>query len=202
MNLLHVLQAFFPHKYVINAKLLGDRRENAWSNLGFWDDQTQNYIQASQQLATVLAQSVKLNAKDRLIDLGCGQGASLLLWKNQFHVKAVTAIELQKKLVKKLHQQGHLSIYQASFLQPQNILPAHSFDVVLCVDAAYHTNLNDFLAAAHYLLAENGRVGFHYLLLSDAFFELSVKQKKAYQYLLKMADVDLNQLMNQQNLQQ
>ncbi|MFW1931658.1 SAM-dependent methyltransferase, partial [Acinetobacter baumannii] len=81
MKWLQAIQQKLPkHKYAIDAKMLGDNAECAWSNLGYWDEATSSYPQACQQLAERLAQAVQLNQHDRVLDLGCGQGASLKYW--------------------------------------------------------------------------------------------------------------------------
>lgn len=77
------LSRFIPHKYAIDASSLGDSEELAWTNLGFWKN-TQTYREACRQLADHLAQAVNLNSKDHLLDLGCGQGASLLHWLQHY----------------------------------------------------------------------------------------------------------------------
>jgi hypothetical protein len=67
------------------------------------------------------------------------------------------------------------------------------FDVVLCIDAAYHSDLNSFLRSASSVLNSKGRIAFHYLMWSDRWQNCSQLQKQQYRYLLKAADVnDLN----------
>ena len=197
-----IQQQFSQHKYAINAKQLGDDAELAWSNLGYWDDATSSYPDACRQLADRLAQAVHLNSNDSLLDLGCGQGASLVHWQQHYHVQHIEAVELQSSCV--IQIQKYLpqlaAIHQHSFLNLKQIQFKSGFDVVLCIDAAYHSNLNSFLDSVESVLNSKGRLGFHYLMLSEQWLNLNSLQKKKYQWLLKAADVNLNNLMTESAL--
>ncbi|TCB49322.1 methyltransferase domain-containing protein [Acinetobacter sp. ANC 4779] len=199
-----IQQQFSQHKYAINAKHLGDDAELAWSNLGYWDDATSSYPDACRQLADQLAQAVHLTAKDRLLDLGCGQGASLLHWQQHYHVQNIEAVELQSSCV--IQIQKHLpqltAIYPHSFLNLKLIQFTSGFDVVLCIDAAYHSNLNSLLDSVRSVLNSKGRLGFHYLIWSEKWLELNSLQKRKYQWLLKAADVNSDHLMTESALKQ
>lgn len=199
-----IQQQFSQHKYAINAKQLGDNAELAWSNLGYWDDATSSYPDACRQLADQLAQAVHLISNDKLLDLGCGQGASLLHWQQHYHVQHIEAVELQSSCV--IQIQKHLpqisAIHPHSFLNLKQIQFQSGFDVVLCIDAAYHSNLNSFLDSVESILNSKGRLGFHYLMLSDQWLDLHSFQKQKYRWLLKAADVNLNNLMTESVLKQ
>ena len=189
------------HKYFIDAKQLGDDTELPWTNLGFWDN-TQNYPQACRQLADQLALATHLNSKDHLLDLGCGQGASLLHWLEHYQPKSLTAVELQPECFAKINQ--HITkldhIYCQSFLN-LNLLPfKRKFDVVLCIDAAYHSVLNSFLASVSTVLNSNARLGFHYLIRSDRCQNMSALQQQKYRYLLKAADVSWGEVPDKAQL--
>ena len=199
-----IRQHFIQHKYAINAKQLGDDAALAWSNLGYWDDATSSYPQACRQLADQLAQAVHLSSADKLLDLGCGQGASLALWQQQYQLQYIEAVELQSHCV--MHIQKHLpqlaAIHQQSFLNLKQIQFKATFDVVLCIDAAYHSNLNLFLASVCTVLNAKGRLGFHSLILSEKWSALTTLQKQKYKWLLKSADVNVDYLMNESMLMQ
>ena len=191
-----------PHKYAINAQYLGDERALAWSNLGFWQN-TSDYKTACQQLADQLAQAVHLQSSDCLLDLGCGQGASLQHWLTHYQVQQVTGIELQLNQVEQIRQHlaPRVQIEHGSFLHLNALHFDQAFDVALCIDAAYHSHLQCFLESVQPVLKTNGRLGFHYLMLSDQWQQLSALQKQKYGYLLKLADVNLNHLSVQTHLQ-
>ena len=205
MKWLQAIRQQFPqHKYAINAKQLGDDAPLAWSNLGYWEDATSSYPEACAQLADQLAQAIDLKSTDRLLDLGCGQGASLLHWQQHYQVQHIGAVELQSSCVRQIQQ--HLpqlaAIYQQSFLNLHQLPFRQHFDVVLCIDAAYHCNLNSFLHAVSPVLNKKGRLGMHYLILSEQWRNLTAVQKQKYKWLLKAADVNLDDLMMESDLKQ
>lgn len=195
------LSKLIPHKYAIDASSLGDDGELAWTNLGFWKN-TQNYCEACYQLADHLAQAVYLNSKDHLLDLGCGQGASLMHWLQHYQPKSLSAVELQSKCVNKIQKliPEINQIYMGSFLNLKQFEFKQSFDVVLCIDAAYHSNLNSFLDSVTPVLNSKGRLGFHYLMKADSCQNMTVLQEQKYRYLLKAADVVWDNVPNEKML--
>ncbi|RZJ21741.1 MAG: methyltransferase domain-containing protein [Acinetobacter sp.] len=205
MKWLQAIRQKLPqHKYAINAKQLGDDAILAWSNLGYWDDATSSYPAACRQLADQLAQAVALTSNDHLLDLGCGQGASLLYWHQHYQVQHIEAVELQASCVIQIQKYFPqiTAIYQQSFLNLKQIPFQQPFDVVLCIDAAYHSNLNSFLDSVDNVLNSKGRLGFHYLMLSEQWLNLNALQQQKYKWLLKAADVNLEHLMTAPLLEQ
>lgn len=202
------LQAMFQskpqHKYAINSKMLGDDNLIAWSNLGYWDAKTTSYPHACRRLASRLADAVTLSSTDRLLDLGCGQGASLQLWNAQYHVRHIEAVELQVHCVRLIqHNLDFIHRIQCdSFLNLNTQNFEFKFDVILCIDAAYHYDLNLFLNTISTLLNVQGRLGFHTLSLAEKFDSLTAVQKLKYQALLKCADVRLADLNTAQQIKQ
>ena len=203
------LQAFAQHvpqhKYAIDAALLGDETALPWSNLGLWTKEI-SYPQACHQLACHLADHLNLNSKDRVLDLGCGQGASLSLWKTHYQVNYVEAVELQVACVDKIIKQYQNlvdKIHCGSFLNLNADDFEFKFDAVLCIDAAYHVNLNSFLDSVKTVLNSKARIGFHYLALSAQAAHLNSLERIKLKTLLKAADVrflNLNSYTATQNI--
>mgnify|MGYP000078249936 FL=1 len=188
------IEKVFGHKYAIDAKRLGDDSLLAWSNLGYWQNQYDDYPQACQSLADQIAASIQLKQSDHVLDLGCGQGASLLHWLRYYQIQQLSAVELQPEYAKRIQKQlAQVQIHCGSFLNLNALQLLNLFDVVLCIDAAYHSDLNSFLRSASSILNSKGRIAFHYLMWSDRWQNCSQLQKQQYRYLLKAADVnDLN----------
>lgn len=195
------LSRLIPHKYAIDASNLGDDGELAWTNLGLWKN-TQNYREACCQLADHLAQAVNLNSKDHLLDLGCGQGASLLHWLKYYQPKSVSAVDLQAECVNKIQKliPEINQFYSGSFLNLKQFEFKQFFDVVLCIDAAYHSHLNSFLDSVVPVLNSKGRLGFHYLMRADSCQNMTVLQEQKHRYLLKAADVVWDNVPNEKTL--
>ncbi|WAU73752.1 SAM-dependent methyltransferase [Acinetobacter sp. TR11] len=198
-----LIEKVFRHKYAIDAKRLGDDSLFAWSNLGYWQDQHHDYPQACQSLADQIAVSVQLKKDDKVLDIGCGQGASLLHWLKQYQLEQLSAVELQADCVKRIQKQlPQVQIYCENFLNLNQQHFLNSFDVIVCIDAAYHSDLNSFLNSVSPILNSQGRIAFHYLMWSDAWQECSNLKKQQYRYLLKSADVNWQNLMDEQQLTQ
>lgn len=198
-----LIEKVIGHKYAIDAKRLGDDALLAWSNLGFWQGQHNHYPQACQSLADQIAQSSQLKSTDRVLDLGCGQGASLLHWLQHYHIQQLSAVELQPSCVKRIQKQlPQVQIHCGSFLNLKALQLLNSFDVVLCIDAVYHSDLNSFLNSASSVLNSKGRIAFHTLMWSENWLKCSALQKQKYRYLLKSADVNWQHLMDRQQLGQ
>ena len=198
-----LLEKVIGHKYAIDAQWLGDDSLLAWSNLGYWQGQQHNYPLACQSLADQTAASVQLKSTDRVLDLGCGRGASLLHWLHHYHIKQLSAVELQKDCIQRIQKElPQVKSYCGSFLNLKSLHFLNLFDVVLCIDAAYHSELNLFLDSVSSVLNSKGRIAFHYLMWSDDWQHCSYLQKQQYRCLLKAADVTWRQLMNGQQLSQ
>lgn len=198
-----LIEKVIGHKYAIDAQSLGDDSLLAWSNLGYWQGQQHNYPLACQNLADQIAASVQLKSTDRVLDLGCGQGASLLHWLHHYHIEELSAVELQKDCIQTIQKElPQVEIHCGSFLNLKSLHFLNLFDVVLCIDAAYHSELNLFLDSVSSVLNSKGRIAFHYLMWSDDWQHCSYLQKQQYRCLLKAADVTWRQLMNGQQLSQ
>ncbi|XID75065.1 SAM-dependent methyltransferase [Alkanindiges sp. WGS2144] len=189
------------HHFAIASHLLGDSRPLAWTNLGFWQG-THDYPVACQQLAQLVGKAARLAPSDHLLDLGGGQGASLVYWNTAFAIEHMSAFELQPACINAINK-ARLpqldGIYQASFSQLP--LPAvhlqQAFDAVVCVDAAYHALLADFLAVNKAALKNQGRIAFTTLMLSPLWIKASVMQKKLTLKLLGLACVPQQHLLNE-----
>lgn len=198
------IQKSFPkHKYAIHAGLLGDFNELPWSNLGYWNKQGISYPEACQNLAQHLVRNLNLKPQDHLLDVACGFGASLLFWQQHYQLQHVTALELQQTCIDQIDQyfKQHIPVYCDSLLNLAQFEFDSLFDVIVCIDAAYHIALNDFIFATTSVLKPQGKLAFHYLMLSQPLQNLSVVTQKKYQFLLQAADVKLQHVLDQTQLE-
>lgn len=153
--------------FAIATHLLDDSR-SGWSNLGDWRD-TADYAQAAAALARCVGAAAQLQPGDSVLELACGQGASLALWQREFAVAGVDAIEWQRACVDALNsaggaaRRGDARVHRGRFDRlplPPGLQPA-SYNAVLCVDAAYHADsAAAFLAVAARALETRGRLAF------------------------------------------
>ncbi|MCC2637584.1 MAG: SAM-dependent methyltransferase [Moraxellaceae bacterium] len=162
-----------PADFAIPVDLLSDAAAPlAWANLGDWTA-TQDYSQACRQLALRVGAAAALQPQDRVLDLACGEGASLRLWPEAFGVTRVTGLEYQARCVERIRRHAPAAletIVQGRFDEwpAPAALRAQVFDAVVCVDAAYHArSLAAFAGFAAALLRPQGRFAFT-TLLEDA----------------------------------
>lgn len=140
-----------------------------WSNLGKWTSGS-DYRAAAAALARDLGNAVQLQPTDHVLDLACGYGASLALWESGFRVQVCDAVEGQQRCTAWLRQQtpGCLRHLHEGWLETFEPEPA-SYDVLLCVDAAYHfATPEHFPLQLHRWLRPGGRFAFHTLVLKEA----------------------------------
>jgi cyclopropane fatty-acyl-phospholipid synthase-like methyltransferase len=202
-------------QYAIASHLLSDSMQAlAWSNLGYWDN-TSDYITACEQLAFTVGRAAKLNKNTQLLDVACGQGASILFWQQKFAVQQITALDIQADQIRNIQQyfanaddqqiQTRTQILHASFDQPDlpNGMTAGQMDAVVCVDAAYHAqSMAAFLSFCQHALKPNGHLAFCTLLKSSAWEKASTLQKAQHRLLLKLAGVSNASVLSQAELQQ
>lgn len=187
------------HRFAIASSLLGDPNLLAWSNLGFWHD-TLNYQVACAQLAQQVGMAAQLQTTDHVLDLGCGQGASLVYWASRFGVQHISGFEIQAACIARV-QSAQLPQLQAIYPAAFDQLPLpdaslyQAFDAVLCVDAAYHACLTDFLAVARATLAPHGRIAFTTLGKSSRWSQASAWDQYLTRQLLNRAYVPAHILL-------
>lgn len=180
------------HPFAIASALLGDIRPMPWSNLGFWQN-TRCYITACEQLAQQVGLAARLKPDDKLLDLGCGKGASLIYWHTAFDIKSITALEIQPDCVQSIRQArlpALEAVYQGSFAQLPLPSPhlQQAFDAIVCVDAAYHAQPEQFLTLAHSALQPQGRLAYTTLCKSKQWDHSSASYR---QKLLKILTLKL-----------
>ncbi len=184
-------------RFAIASDLLADEGAGGWANLGCWptDGREAGYVEACRELALRVGKAAALTAGDRVLDVGCGRGASLHLWPQAFAVQAVTGIEHQLACVEAIRAQPPAALagmHAGRFdrLPLPDGVPAHGFDAVVCVDAAYHADsLAGFAAHAAAGLRTGGRLAFTTLTLAPAGEAASGWQRRRLRTLLALAGV-------------
>lgn len=189
------------------ALLAGAAGDWRWNNLGDWQVAT-DYEYACIALARRHAEFSGLSANSHLLEFACGYGASFELWRDQFQVKTITALEYRQRCVDWLNQsltsshhtaQCHVQVLQGRFDRPlPNALTQQSFDVLLCIDAAYHaTSLHQFLITASTALRPKGVLCFSTLMWADSAATSASMSAIIGQQLLKLASIPAASVLTQ-----
>lgn len=164
----------------IASALLGEADAGRhWANLGLWGPGSHthdrdSYTEACRELARQTGEAARLAPGQRVLDLACGNGASLALWPAVFGVAETVGLEWQAACIRRIRQVppatlGGLHHARFDVLPLPPDLSASSFDAVVCVDAAYHArSLPDFAAFAARALRPGGRLAFNTLLRPES----------------------------------
>lgn len=185
------------------------------------------YRAASERLALTVGAAARLGSGDRVLDLACGRGASLRLWGKAFGVTRLAAMELQPACAREAarvlselplpaREGGSSRDAVARGDADQALrcavvgrfdcgwLPAplrpHSFDAVVCVDAAYHAlSLGAFLDTCVAALARGGggRVAFTTLAVNP----LRAPLPLVVRVLLKAAAVPVASVLSPEDIE-
>jgi len=157
-----------PDRFRISTTLLHDSQA-AWANLGLWQQADQDYVSAAIALANRHWQLASPAAGTRLLDAGCGYGASLHHWQALDPTLKLTALEYQPSCLQQLAKDGWSAIHGRFDTMPLPAgVPVASQDTLICLDAAYHaTSLQHFARFASNVLCPAGVLVFSTLLVSQ-----------------------------------
>lgn len=192
------------HVYYIHAALLANNNTQKWTNLGLWEkDHHIDYVVAAYQLAHHMGQSLALTPQQKVLDIGCGYGASIQVWRDDFAIQNMSVLEMQPiccHYLKQHYASILMNIYQQSIFSARPLKYQQRYDVVISIDAAYHSSLQCYLDAISPWLAEKAKIGFHVLIKSERWQDAPVQQKTTLQRKLKWAKVDTEDLLTQSAL--
>ena len=145
---------------------------NYYMNYGLWNKNTTTIIDANKNLInfifnkTVLNESILNKTNIKILDVGCGYGAQdLLLAKRIGHSGSIVAIDISKKQIELANKQQ--SLYKISknklkyivcnALKINNKFNNSSFDVVICIESAFHyKNRPGFFKSVCNVLSNDG----------------------------------------------
>jgi cyclopropane fatty-acyl-phospholipid synthase-like methyltransferase len=137
---------------------------------GYWDDTTNNLTEALERENQILAESVRINSNDRVLDAGCGVGGSAIFLANRYqcHVTGITLSENQAEKAKHYAAERVEANHRPIFCvrdYTETGFPDQSFTVVWGLESVCHApNKRDFIEEAYRLLEPRGR-----LVIADGF---------------------------------
>lgn len=131
-------------------------------NFGYWKDEIDNYIRASEALLSQVADPVHLNENSRLLDVANGMGAQDIYYFNKYKPKHIDMIDatLSHHLIckKRVEEHGLADRLTAHYGSAVNLpFPESSFTHVFSVEGGFHFRTRlDFLKEAFRVLEPNG----------------------------------------------
>lgn len=175
--------------------------ETAWGNFGDWSQAT-DYPAACEALARELADSIGLDATDRLLDLGFGMGEQLRFWQGRYGVREITGCNLSSEQTAWACAQPwsqSMSLHCASAEKKLPSLMSKGFDVVLALDCAYHFELGvKFYSEVSRVLRPDGRLAMHVLVLPS---DQTAFVRRGIRHLARFMQIPAGSLSTQENYQ-
>ena len=126
---------------------------------GLWLRGDETRDEAVRQLAEMVAREAAVGQGSRVMDIGCGYGATAQLIADEFgaEVTGITISEAQHAIAQaRTGEEGNPTYLLADWLT--NTLPADSFDAAIAIESSEHMDKRGFFAQARRVLRPGGRL--------------------------------------------
>jgi tocopherol O-methyltransferase len=134
---------------------------------GLWLRGDETQAQAVRQLAEWVAREAAIGQGSRVLDIGCGYGATAQLLAEEFGAE-VTGITISgtQHAIAQARAAGSPATYPSHYSHPTyllgdwltNTLPAESFDAAIAIESSEHMDKPGFFAQASRVLRPGGRL--------------------------------------------
>jgi ubiquinone/menaquinone biosynthesis C-methylase UbiE len=186
-NYLQVIPAVCDNLWFM-SRLVWMNEENLAQHLGYWDENTRTHAESLLKINEVIADAIKIDRDDRILDAGCGYGGTAM-WLAKKYQARVVGVNLSPDQIKRARYYAqkqnleHLVKFeQQDFLKTQ--FPDASFDVVWAQESIAHApDKRAFLAEAYRLLKPGGKLVIEDLFLFDRPYSETENQALTTMYL-------------------
>jgi len=145
----------------------GTAKGLTWVNLGLWDEATEDYNTACENLAMCLGSAV-LEDGDAVLACGCGYGSELHLFRRRFQLEHITGIDSNAEAVRQFEAQDNMRCLPISVSDMVTRLPPRMFNKIVALDNVYHyPDKARFFHDCATMLPPGGQVGVTDIMLRD-----------------------------------
>lgn len=132
-----------------------------------------DYPDACRSLAKKLGDYAQLGADQSILDVGCGCGEQIRLWREAFQCGRIHGVDPSKKHLERAQSltEGMQNLNLESASSERLVLEKESYDRVLCLDSAYHFPMRAHFWGRAFQSLKNGG----YLALTDLILDKDAK---------------------------
>lgn len=170
------------------AKLYEERHKTRWdvfgekpyANYGFWTRPDISIDEACDAMTDAVAGAAGMAQGDRVLEVGCGYGASAVYYAEKLRPSSVVGIDITEVRLKTateyVRKCGLENVIEVRFGDATNLdFPEASFDRVIGIECAFHFDTRfDFLKEVSRVLVPGGGLGLADLILKEGIDPASV----------------------------
>jgi len=138
---------------------------------GFWDEKTRSHSESLHNMNRVLAEKLRIKPGDKILDTGCGVGASAIWLAKNYNVEVVGVdisefhCKKAEAFAKKAGVSNRVKFYVKDFITTN--FEKESFDIIWALESVCHASIKkDFVREMKRILKNSGR-----LIIADGFIK-------------------------------
>ncbi len=139
--------------------------DKPYSNFGYWPREGMSIEEACDALTDLVARAAEIGPGDRVLEVGCGYGASAVYYTTKYRPASVVGIDVTEVRIQNGREfvaaRGLADVIQLRTGNATALdFPKGAFTKVLAIECAFHfTTRYDFFREANRVLAPGGRIG-------------------------------------------